>query len=91
MKKKKNIQIKLAREHAGKTQLQVASEVGIGLRSYVSYENGEKPSPSVHTAIRIANALYVHDLRKLWDNQSEPPLIRHIKPISAQLDGLPSA
>ena len=48
--------LKTTRERSGKTQSQVAKEVGISERVYQSYEY-DKCVPSVRTAIRIAQAL----------------------------------
>lgn len=50
--------LKQARLAAGKTQAQVAEEVGISERNYQNYERG-LVEPGVRTAIRIADALGV--------------------------------
>lgn len=51
-----NVAIKAAREKSGKTQAQVASEVGVSDRAYLYWEKGQK-KPRVDVAIRIAKAL----------------------------------
>ena len=51
-----NVDLKAAREKSGKTQAQVANEVGVAERVYQGYEY-DKNSPNVRTAIRIARAL----------------------------------
>ena len=60
-----NMQLRAAREKSGKTQAQVAKEVGIAVNLYQRYEYGRN-EPSVYTAIRIADALGVTDLRELF-------------------------
>ena len=57
--------LKAAREQSGKTQAQVAKEAGIAVRLYQYYETGQRV-PGVRTAIRIADALQVQDVRKLF-------------------------
>lgn len=52
----KNILLRTAREKSGKTQSQVAREIGIPTLSYQRYEYGTS-EPGVRTAIRIANVL----------------------------------
>lgn len=63
---KVNVKLKAAREASGKTQAQVAKEANVSNRAYVYYEKGEK-DPTVRTAIRIADALHVKDLRQIFD------------------------
>lgn len=48
--------LKATREQSGKTQAQVAREVGVAERVYQSYEYN-KIRPRVDVAIRIADAL----------------------------------
>lgn len=48
--------LKATREQSGKTQAQVAREVGVAERVYQSYEYNEI-RPRVDVAIRIADAL----------------------------------
>lgn len=48
--------LKAAREASGKTQVQVATEVGITERGYQKFE-AKKDYKAVRTAIRIAKAL----------------------------------
>lgn len=50
------MKLRAAREASGKTQAQVAKEVGISELSYQRYEY-ELREPGVQTAIRIARAL----------------------------------
>lgn len=50
------MKLKAAREQSGKTQAQVAKEVGIREQSYQKYEY-DKSTPNVRTAIRIARAV----------------------------------
>ena len=57
--------LKEIREASGKTQLQIAEETGVTVRAYQRYEHGEQ-RPNVRTAIRIADALGVKDVRSLW-------------------------
>lgn len=51
-----NLELRAAREASGKTQRQVAREVGIAERMYQDYEY-DKREPGARTAIRIARAL----------------------------------
>lgn len=56
------------RKQSGKTQKQIAQEVGISEIGYQTYERGTR-TPSVTTAIKIANALNVEDFQEfceLW-------------------------
>ena len=50
------MKLRAARESVGKTQKQVAEEVGIGERLYQEYEYDTR-CPNARTAIRIAKAL----------------------------------
>ena len=52
-----NVKLRAARERAGKTQAQVAKDVGIREAVYQRCEYGAN-EPSVRTAIRIADALH---------------------------------
>lgn len=61
--------LQAAREKSGKTQAQVAKEAGVSWRMYQSYEYGQN-EPGVRTAIRIADALEVADLRELFGDDS---------------------
>lgn len=61
----KNVRLQAAREKSGKTQAQIAREAGVTVRTYQYYETDEK-EPGVRTAIRIADALDVADLRELF-------------------------
>ena len=60
------MELRAAREQSGKTQAQVAKEAKIGERLYQDYEY-DKVEPGVRTAIRIADALGVKDLRELFE------------------------
>ena len=51
-----NTRLHATREQFGKTQAQVAKEVGISEQMYQRYEH-DKNTPNVRTAIRIARAL----------------------------------
>lgn len=64
------MKLKAAREASGKTQAQVAKETGVSNRAYMYYEKGEK-APGIRTAIRIADALDVKDLRQIFDRYGE--------------------
>ena len=57
--------LKEIREASGKTQAEIAKETGVTVRAYQRYEHGEQ-RPNVRTAIRIADALGVKDVRSLW-------------------------
>ena len=59
-----NLKLKAAREKSGKTQAQVAKEVGISVAQYQNIEYG-KSEPGVRTAIRIAEVLGV-DVKTLF-------------------------
>lgn len=61
----KDLRLQAARKKSGKTQKQVAAEVGIPEAAYQRYEYG-KNEPGVRTAIRIADALDTTDLRELF-------------------------
>ena len=61
----KNLKLRAMRERSGKTQAQIAKSVGITEQTYQRYEYGMQV-PSVRTAIRIADALDVTDLRELF-------------------------
>ena len=56
--------LQTARKKTGKTQKQVATELGIATNSYQQHEYG-KTKPSVTTAIRIARALD-STVEELW-------------------------
>lgn len=58
------MELRAARELSGKTQAQVAKEVGIKEQVYQRYEYG-RIKPSVQTAIRIAKVLNA-SIEKLW-------------------------
>ena len=66
----KNMKLQAAREKSGKTKAQIAREVGVTVRAYQYYETNEK-DPGVRTAIRIADALGVVDLRELFEAREE--------------------
>ena len=62
--------LQLKRKSAGLTQAQLAKLVGITERRCRSYEASSqaksKHLPDILTAIKIADALGVRDLRELW-------------------------
>ena len=62
---KLDTRLKEIREASGKTQAEIAKETGVTVRAYQRYEHGEQ-RPNVRTAIRIADALGVKDVRSLW-------------------------
>ena len=61
----RNLRLKAAREKSGKTQAQIAREAGVSEQMYQRYEYDQN-EPGVRTAIRIADALNVTDLRELF-------------------------
>lgn len=58
-----------ARKASGKTQAQVAREVGVTEVMYQRYEYGLH-EPGVRTAIRIADALGIEDIRVLFRTEA---------------------
>lgn len=62
--------VQLRRKSLGLTQAQFAGKANIPLRTYKRYEadteSTEHRIPDAVTAIRIADALDVRDLRELW-------------------------
>lgn len=64
-----NTKLRKAREKSGKTQVQVAREAGISGIAYQMYEY-DKREPGVRTAIRIADALGVQDLREIFGEEA---------------------
>lgn len=60
-----NVQLVNARKASNMTQVEVASRCGVTVRAYQHYEAGQQ-TPSVTTAIRIADALGVEDVRALF-------------------------
>ena len=64
--------LRKTRESRGFTQSQIAKKAEIATMTYVRYENPKyKRSPPVETAIKIADALGVENLRELW-NYNKP-------------------
>jgi transcriptional regulator with XRE-family HTH domain len=61
----KNLGLQAARKKSGKTQAQIAKEAGVSKLTYQRYEYGQNEA-GVRTAIRIADALGVTDLRELF-------------------------
>ena len=57
---KLNLELKAARDKAGKTQAQVAQLAEISERAYQNYEQGKR-KPGAGTAILIANVLGIVD------------------------------
>lgn len=60
-----NYKLKAARKRLGLSQAEIARIVGVSTRMYQCYEL-EESEPRASTAIRIADALNVQDLRELW-------------------------
>ena len=62
--------LKTKRKNIGLTQGQFAEKVGISERAYKRYESDKNSNdyrePNVRTAIKIADALGVENLRELW-------------------------
>lgn len=58
--------MKELRIQKGITQRDMARKVGISESVYQLYEYGKR-EPKARTAIRIADALGVQDVRSLWD------------------------
>lgn len=63
-----NVKLQAARKALGMTQAQVAKEIGITEEAYQRYEYGTR-EPKVRTAILIADALGVEDLRDLFSTE----------------------
>lgn len=61
----RNQRLEIARKKSLQTQTEVAKASGITTVAYGRYERGER-MPSVSTAIRIADALGVVDIRELF-------------------------
>ena len=64
----RNEKLTAARKKSGKTQAQVAKEIGIAEVAYQRYEY-RKREPNVTTAIKVANALGIEsfqDFCELW-------------------------
>lgn len=57
-----------ARKHSGMTRTEIAKKTGITDVGYFYYEHCNR-EPKVGTAIKIAAALGVRDLRELWSRQ----------------------
>ena len=66
------MKLRAARINARLTQVQVAKEAKIAERMYQEYEY-DNSEPSVRTAIRIADALDVIDLRELFTPVPDDP------------------
>ena len=63
---KKNGTLKATREQSGKTQAEIAKEIGILKEVYQKYEYGMS-SKTINTAIKIAKALN-SSVEELWSN-----------------------
>lgn len=61
----KNKNLIKARNTAALTQSEIARKIGITDTGYMNYEHGKR-EPKVSTAIKIADALGVENLRELW-------------------------
>ena len=66
----KNIRLIEKRKNSGLTQVQVAKQIGVSEVCYQCYESGKR-TPRVDTAIKVADALGVKDLRELFADQAE--------------------
>ena len=60
-----NTELKAARESKKMTQAEVAAASNVTTTAYQRYEAGTR-TPSVRTAIRIADVLGIPNLRELW-------------------------
>ena len=58
------------RKRVGKTQEQVAKDAQIAAISYQTYERGIR-TPNIFSAIRVADALGIQDVRELWKSFDE--------------------
>lgn len=77
MNRERNEELVAARKRVGKTQRQVAADIGNTESAYQRYEQGLR-TPGVVIAIRIAQALGVKDFdefQKLWGNPNVKPII----------------
>ena len=66
----KNIRLIEKRKNSGLTQVQVAKQIGVSEVCYQCYESGKR-TPRVDTAIKIADALGVENLRELFGANDE--------------------
>lgn len=66
----KNVRLQFARRNSGKSQGELASAAGVTETMYQRYEYNLS-EPGVRTAIRIADALGVTDLRELFAEATE--------------------
>lgn len=57
--------LKQTRQNAGLTQVQISKKTGIPIRSYQNYESSKR-IPDVYTAQRIANALNIDNVNKIF-------------------------
>ena len=58
--------LKELRKSTGKLQAEIIAAVGISKSSYIRYERG-CTLPDVLSAIAIADALDIVDIREIWD------------------------
>lgn len=67
--------LQIKRLDVGLTQAQIAKKVGVSERGYRKYETSAtaktKSIPDVLTALKIADALGVENLRELWNYKKE--------------------
>lgn len=66
----KKLLLKERRNAVGMTQHQIAEKIGVTDMGYLNYEQGKR-EPKIGTAIKIADALGISDLRELWGYQGE--------------------
>ena len=67
-----NNRLRVLREERKLRQLDVAQRANIALKMYRRYER-HNMLPNVLTAIRVADALGVQDLREIWQEDAETP------------------
>lgn len=65
----KNVILQAAREASGKTQAQVAREIGITENAYQKYEYGKR-EPRARIAVRVARAVN-STVEALWGGKEE--------------------
>ena len=67
----RNEKLAAVRKALGKTQAETAKEIGIAEIAYRTYERGTR-TPSITTALKIADLFGVKDLRELWGQSVKP-------------------
>ena len=69
-----NNRLRVLREERNLRQLDVAQRANIALKMYRRYER-HNMLPNVLTAIRVADALGVQDLREIWQEERTPLML----------------